>query len=130
MNMLVDIILVLVLIGSVGQGFNELVGYGVLKVGVPSGGMKITEDKFTEYQSSTNPTTVDEFTFTNIILSGLRIIGSALLAVITIIPLVVQTCMACGVDFETSVKLAAMLQGPIWLISIFGWYEWSTGRNL
>ena len=92
-------------------------------------GVTITENKFTEYQSSTNPTTVDDFTWTNLILSGLRVLGSAMLAVVTIIPLVISICMMAGLDFGTAAKLAIMIQGPVWLMCIFGWYEWSTGRS-
>lgn len=127
MNGFYDIILVLFIFGAVGQCFNE---FHVFNIAIPDSGVRLTESQVTEYQSSTSPTTVDEFTWTNIILMGLRVLGSAMLAVFTIIPLVVSLCMAVGVDFATSATLAVLVQGPVWFVSIMGWYEWSTGRSL
>lgn len=127
MNGFYDIILVLFIFGAVGQCFNEFAVFGVA---IPDSGVTISETQVTEYQSSTNPTTVDDFTWTNIILAGLRIIGSAMLAVFTIVPLVISLCQMVGVDFQTAAMLAVMIQVPIWFVTIFGWYEWSTGRSL
>lgn len=124
-----DIILILIIFGAAGSLFNDYVA-PVFGVNVPAGGITITQDKFTEYQSSTSPTTVDDFTWTNIILSGLKMIGSAMLAVVTIIPLVVSLCMAVGLDFTTSLAFAAVLQAPIWWIYITSWFEISTGRQV
>jgi hypothetical protein len=127
MNGFYDIILVLFIFGAVGQCFNEFQVFGVV---IPDSGVTISESTVTEYQSSTNPTTVDDFTWTNIILSGLKILGSAMLAVFTIIPLVISLCQAVGVDFATAATLALIIQVPIWFVTIAGWYEWSTGRSL
>ena len=127
MNGFYDIILVLFIFGAVGQCFNEFDVFGVT---IPDSGVTISESTVTEYQSSTNPTTVDDFTWTNIILSGLKILGSAMLAVFTIIPLVVSLCQSVGVDFATAMTLALIIQVPVWFVSIAGWYEWSTGRSL
>lgn len=127
MNGFYDIILVLFIFGAVGQCFNE---FHILDVPIPDTGVTIKESQFTEYQSSTNPTTVDDFTWTNIILIGLKVLGSAVLAVFTIIPLVISLCTAVGVDFATAATLAILIQVPVWFVSIMGWYEWSTGRVL
>jgi len=127
MNGFYDIILVLFIFGAVGQCFNEFQVFGVV---IPDSGVTISESTVTEYQSSTSPTTVDDFTWTNIILSGLKILGSAMLAVFTIIPLVISLCQAVGVDFATAATLALIIQVPIWFVTIAGWYEWSTGRSL
>lgn len=127
MNGFYDIILVLFIFGAVGQTFNEFDVFGVT---IPDSGVTITEGQVTEYQSSTSPTTVNDYTWTNIILSGLKIIGSAVLAVFTIIPLVISLCMAVGVDLSTATMLAVLIQVPVWFVTIFGWYEWTTGRSL
>jgi len=127
MNGFYDIILLLFIFGAVGQCFNEFQVFGVV---IPDSGVTISESTVTEYQSSTSPTTVDDFTWTNIILSGLKILGSAMLAVFTIIPLVISLCQAVGVDFTTAATLALIIQVPIWFVTIAGWYEWSTGRSL
>ena len=127
MNGFYDIVLVLFIFGAVGQCFNE---FSVFGVAIPDSGVTISESTVTEYQSSTNPTTVDDFTWTNIILAGLRILGSAFLAVFTIIPLVISLCQAVGVDFATAATLALLIQVPVWFVSIVGWYEWTTGRAL
>ncbi len=127
MNGFYDIILVLFIFGAVGQCFNE---FNVLGVSVPNNGLTITEGQVTEYQSSTGSSEVNDFTWTDIILKGLKILGSAMLAVITIIPLVISLCQSVGVDFATAATLAIMIQGPVWFVTIFGWYEWSTGRSV
>jgi hypothetical protein len=127
MNGFYDIVLVLFIFGAVGQCFNE---FDVFGVKVPDSGVTISESTVTEYQSSSSPVTVDEFTFTNMILIGLKVLGSAMLAVFTIIPLVISLCQAVGVDFNTAATLAIMIQVPIWFVTIAGWYEWSTGRSL
>ena len=127
MNGFYDILLVLFIFGAVGQCFNEFAVFGVP---IPDSGVTISESQVTEYQSSTSPTTIDDFTWTNIILSGLKILGSAMLAVFTIIPLVISLCQAVGVDFTTAATLALIIQVPIWFVTIAGWYEWSTGRSL
>lgn len=127
MNGFYDIILVLFIFGAVGQCFNE---FDVLGVSIPDSGVTISESQVTDYQSSTNPTTVDDYTWTNIILAGLRIIGSAMLAVFTIVPLVISLCQMVGVEFSTAAMLAVLIQVPVWFVTIFGWYEWSTGRSL
>jgi hypothetical protein len=120
-----DTIMVLFIFGAVGQCFNE---FHVLSVPIPDTGVTIQENQFREYQSSTNPTTVDDYTWTNIILIGLKVIGSAILAVFTIIPLVINLCMMVGVDFVTASTLALLIQVPVWLLCIKGWFELSTGR--
>jgi len=129
MNGFYDIVLVLVIFGAAGSLFNDVVA-PVFGITAPDGGLTITESQYTEYQSSTNPTTVDDFTWTNIILIGLKMLGSAALAVVTIIPLVISICTTCGLDFATSALFAVVLQGPVWWVSITGWFEWSTGRSL
>jgi len=127
MNGFYDIILVLFIFGAVGQCFNEFDVFGVV---IPDSGVTISENQVTEYQSSTNTITVDDYTWTNAILSGLRIIGSAMLAVFTIVPLVISLCQMVGVEFSTAAMLAVLIQVPVWFVTIFGWYEWSTGRPL
>lgn len=127
MNGFYDIILVLFIFGAVGQCFNE---FDVFGVSIPDSGVTISESQVTDYQSSTNPTTVDDYTWTNIIMAGLRIIGSAMLAVFTIVPLVISLCQMVGVEFSTAAMLAVLIQVPVWFVTIFGWYEWSTGRSL
>jgi hypothetical protein len=127
MNGFYDIILVLFIFGAVGQCFNE---FHVLGIPIPDTGVTIKESQWNQYQSSTTPSTVDENTWTNIIFIGLKVLGSAVLAVVTIIPLVISLCMAVGVDFSTAATLALLIQVPVWFVSIVGWYEWSTGRSL
>lgn len=127
MNGFYDIILVLFIFGAVGQCFNEFAVFGVT---IPDSGVTITESTVTEYQSSTNPTTVDDFTWTNIILAGLRILGSAMLAVFTIVPLLISLLQMVGIDLVTAAILSLLVQVPVWFVSIAGWCEWSTGRSL
>jgi hypothetical protein len=129
MNGFYDVVLILVILGGGVSVMNDLAA-PVFGINLPESGFHITEGTVTEYQSSTNPTTVDDFTWTNIILIGLKAIGSAVLAVITIIPAVVGLLTMCGCDPIIAAALAVVLQGPVWWITITGWFEWSTGRSL
>lgn len=129
MNGFYDVVLVLVIIGGGVSVMNDLAG-PVFGIHMADSGFHISEGTVTDYQSSTNPTTVDEFTWTNIILIGLKAIGSAVLAVITIIPTIMTLLGMFGVDPVVSAALALLLQGPVWWITITGWFEWSTGRSL
>lgn len=113
--------------GAVGQCFNE---FDVFGIHVPDGGATVTEGGTTSYVSSSVPSSVDEFTWSNVLVSGLKIIGSAVLAVFTIIPLVISLCQMVGVDFTTAATLALCIQVPVWFVTVTGWYEWSTGRSL
>lgn len=127
MNGLYDIVLILMIFGAVGQCFNEFHVFGVV---IPDAGTTVTEDMAREYQGASTPQSADDFTWTNVIISGLKIIGSAVLAVFTVIPLIISLCQAVGVDLVTAATLALVVQVPIWFVTIAGWYEWSTGRSL
>jgi hypothetical protein len=129
MNGFYDVVLVLIIFGAGISVMNDLAG-PVFGIQMADSGFHISEATVTEYQSSTSPTTVDDFTWTNLILMGLKAIGSAVLAVITIIPAIVTLLGMFGVDPVVSASLAALLQGPVWWITITGWFEWSSGRSL
>jgi hypothetical protein len=127
MNGFYDIILILFIFGAVGQCFNE---FHVFNTPIPDSGVTITEHQVTEYQSSTTPTTTDDLAWTSIIFVGLKVLGSAVLAVFTIVPLVISLLQMVGIDIITAASLALLIQVPVWFVTIMGWYEWSTGRSL
>lgn len=129
MNGFYDVVLVLIILGGASSLISDLAG-PVFGMNLPDSGFHLTEGEVTEYQSSTQATTVDDFTAMNYIIIGLKAIGSAALAVITIVPMVVTYLKMFGVDGALAVALAMILQGPIWWITITGWFEWTTGRSL
>jgi hypothetical protein len=126
MNGFYDIVLVCMLIGACGQFINESQAFGQTNVKY----VELNEDMVTEYQSSTTPTVTDEFTTTNLLFSGLRILGAAMVSIVTIIPFVATACMSLGASLEVAAGIALLLQIPLWFVTIAGWFEWTTGRSL
>lgn len=54
---------------------------------------------------------------------------SGVLAVITILPLFVTIMSAFGVPVWISVVIGMVIQGPLWLVTFNGAYQWWTGHN-
>lgn len=128
MNGLYDIILFLFILGAVTQGFQELgVTFGV---SVPNSGLTISESTVTELESGATSTETSDYSTWTILMSFLRVIGSAVLACFTIIPLCISIFQAVGISFDISLILATILQAPVTLITMFGLYEFWTGRSV
>jgi hypothetical protein len=125
MNGLYDILLFLFILGAVSQGFNES---GYFAVHVPDAGATMDNATVREiHQNAVNQST-NEFNWIEVIKSFMRVIGSAILAMFTIIPMVAGIMTSVGVDFGTALVMATMLQLPVTFVTLFGLYEFWTGR--
>ena len=129
MNGFYDVVLILVILGG-GVTFVNEMAYPVFGIHLPDSGFHISDNAVTEYQSSTEAVTIDDFTLMNYVFVGLKVLASAAFAVITIIPFVVTLLKMFGVSEMVAVLVALVLQGPVWFITISGWFEWTTGRSL
>lgn len=113
--MLYKIMLTLFIFGFVTGAINAA---GIYSTDIPETGTTIAEEDviaFTEAQD--DPLNI--FFIYSAITTALRVLGSAFLAVITILP----QLHALGVPLVWGM----MLQGPIWLVEVWGVYQFKTG---
>ena len=113
--MLYKIMLALVIFGAVIGAINES---GIYSVQIPETGATIEEEdviSFTEAQDDP----LNYFFIFSAIASALKVLGSAFLAVLTIVP----QLKALGLDYIW----AFMIQTPIWLVEVWGIYQFKTG---
>ena len=113
--MLYKIMLALFTFGFVIGAINAA---GIYDVAIPDTTTTIDEEsvvKFTEAQDDP----LNYFFIFSAISTALHVLGSAFLAVITILP----QLHALGIP----VVWGMMIQGPIWLVEIWGIYQFKTG---
>jgi hypothetical protein len=125
MNGLYDILLFLFVLGAVSQGFNEL---GFFGVDVPDAGVTLSDDNVREIHESSMNQSTNEFNWIEVIKSFMSVIGAGILAMFTIIPMVAGMMIAVGVDSTFAYGAAAILQAPVTFVTLFGLYEFWTGR--
>lgn len=125
MNGLYDILLFLFVLGAVSQGFNEL---GFFGIDVPDAGVTLSDDNVREIHESALSQSTNEFNWIEVIKSFMSVIGAGILAMFTIIPMVAGMMIAVGVDGTFAYASAAILQAPVTFVTLFGLYEFWTGR--
>jgi len=128
MNGFYDMLLFLFILGAATQGFNEL---GIFDMTAPDPEISAPgEAQVQELQDSAANQGVSEFNFIQIILSFGRVIGMGFMAMFTIIPMAISWMTAVGLNFVLAAALAGILQVPITFVTIFGLYEFWTGRSV
>jgi hypothetical protein len=125
MNGLYDILLFLFILGAVSQGVNEM---GFFNQNIPDAGVTLGDSTVTEIHSSALSQSTNEFNWIEVIKSFMRVIGAGILAMFTIIPMIVGFMQAVGVDYNLALLMAGILQAPITFVTLFGLYEFWTGR--
>jgi len=125
MNGLYDIMLVLFILGAMSQGFNEL---GFFDHSVPDSGLTLDESVVSEVHTGALNQSTNDFNLIEVIKSFMAVIGSGILAMFTIIPLVMGYMTMVGVDAGTALIMAGILQAPVTFVTLFGLYEFWTGR--
>jgi len=125
MNGLYDILLFLFVLGAITQGFNEL-GYFDQKI--PDSGISLSENNVEEIHEATLGMEANEFNWIEVIISFMRVIGAGILAMFTIVPMVIGVMQLVGADFTFSVIVAGILQAPVTYVTLFGLWEFWTGR--
>lgn len=124
---LYDILLLLFVFGLLSGGVNEL---GIFEMKVPASGFTISNSTVTEVQSGALSQTANDFSAWEVIMSFMRVIGSGLVALFAVGILVFSICNSVGAPTGISTFAALAIQGPVTFITLFGLYEWWTGRNV
>lgn len=115
--MLYKIMLTLFIFGLVCGAINES---GIYDHPLPTSDPQITQADVEDFAGQTGDGLNFFFVYTAIATS-IRVLGGAILSCITILPLM----YSLGVP----VWLGMVVQGPIWLITIWGIYEFKTGHQ-
>jgi len=116
--MLYKLMLVLFIFGAVIGAINEA---GLYSTVLPESGATINEAEVTEITGSLSDSTVNPFTVIQILMSCGKVLIGGMLSIVTIIPTMVS--------FGVPLVWASMVQAPIWLIEVWGVYEFYTGHQ-
>ena len=116
--MLYKLMLVLFIFGAVIGAINEA---GLYSTVMPESGATIDEAEVTEITGSLSDSTVNPFTIIQILMSCGKVLIGGMLSIVTIIPIMVS--------FGVPLVWASMVQAPIWLIEVWGVYEFYTGHQ-
>jgi len=124
---LYDILLVLFLFGLLCGGANEL---RTFEMKVPASGFTISNSTVTEIQSGALSQPANDFSAWEIIQSFMRVIGSGIVALFAIGILVYNLFNSAGAAPEICLFAASIIQAPVTFVTLFGLYEWWTGRSV
>lgn len=115
--MLYRIMLCLFIFGLVAGAINEA---GVYNVSLPGNDVSITAADVEDFAGSSDDG-LNVFSAYNGIATAARVLGGAILACITILPIL----WAYGVP----TWLGMIVQGPVWLVTIWGLYQFRSGHQ-
>jgi hypothetical protein len=127
MNGFYYILLFLFCFGAVTQGVNEL---AIFDYTVPTNGAQISNQTVRDIQSGSEQTALNPFNAIMVLVSFMKIIGMGVVAMFTIIPVIVEIFTMVGMDMGTALIMAGMIQAPVTFVTLFGLFEWWTGRSV
>jgi hypothetical protein len=127
MNGLYTILLFLFIFGVVAQGVNEM---GVFDYTMPYTGAQIDNGTIDTLQSGALGTDLNPWNTVMIFISFMRVIGAGVLAMFWVAPIISQYFTMAGADGTWAMIIATMLQAPLTFVTLFGLYEWWTGRTV
>jgi len=127
MNGLYTILLFLFVFGAVTQGINEM---NVFEYTVPTTGSQLDNTTIRDLQSGSETTTLNPFNTIMVAVSFLRVIGAGVLAMFVIAPTIVSIFTMVGADGTWAAIVATMIQAPLTFVTLFGLFEWWTGRSV
>ena len=116
---LYTIILTLFIFGFVTAGINES---GMFEQPLPVTDVGFNESGVTEVTAGATAVGTNPVSAIAMILVFFRVLASAALAVVTILPIL----MSWGTPFWA----AMMVQGPVWFVELGGLYQWATGHTM
>lgn len=115
---LYKIMLVIFTFGAVAGAINA---FGLYSAKVPETGFELSEASVTDLTQATNEVALGPFTVISILLTVGRVLASGFLAVLSIIPMLMQ--------YGVPAIAAAMVQAPVWLVEAWGLYQFYTGYS-
>lgn len=127
MNGFYDLLLFLFIFGIAAGVVNEA-GFGTTQV--PSPGITISEDAVTGVQEGAANQTSSDFSVWEVILSFMRVIGSGVAAMFLAGLVFGGMLASLGMDSALATMIGAAIQAPITFVTLFGLYEWWTGRSV
>jgi len=127
MNALYTVMLFLFTFGIVTGTMNTL---GVFDTALPPYGATVNDSQVTDLQSGALTTPLNVFNAFMIPIMFLRIIGQGVLALFVVAPMLHDYMTMFGAPDKWAWTIALMVQAPLTLITIFGLYEWWTGRQV
>jgi len=127
MNLLFDILLVLLAIGLVTGVANER---GIFPTKVPSNNISVSTSTVTEIQSGAAGQPANDFNAWTVIQSFMRIVGTMLTAVFAVGVLVYNYMISAGMPTADALQYSLLIQGVVTFITLFGLYEWWSGRSV
>ena len=125
MNGLYTLMLFLFIFGTVTQGVNEM---GLFTVVIPTNGAQMNTSVVTSLQSGALGTDLNPWNTIMILMSFLKVIGAGVIAMFIVLPFIVQILTMGGMAMSQALIVAGMIQAPITFVTLFGLYEWWTGR--
>jgi hypothetical protein len=114
------IMLLMIIFSAVCGGLNTLGWYST--VSLPATGAGISQAQVTELTKSVGQTSVNAWTIYTVLGMCFNVLGSCLLNLLSIIPLLTA--------FGVALPITLMIQTPIWLVLAIAVYELWTGHVL
>ena len=127
MNGFYDLMLFLFIFGLAAGAINEI---GAFDTSVPNPGVKLDDSIVTEVHEGALKQTSSDFSVWEVIMSFMRVIGSGVMAMFTVYFAIVAICQMVGADLTFAYIAVGLLQPPITFVTLFGLYEWWTGRSV
>jgi hypothetical protein len=124
---LYDILFFLFVFGLLSGAVNEL---GIFEMKVPSSGFTISNSTVTEVQSGAMSQPANDFSAWEVIQSFMRVIGSGITALFAVGLVVYSLLMSVGSPPQIATFAAVAIQGAVTFVTLFGLYEWWTGRSV
>ena len=115
--MLYKIMLALFVFGLVAGALNEA---GIYTTAIPGSDVSISAADVEDFAGSGGDGLSIFYIYSGIATAA-RVLGGAILACITILPLLSQ--------FQVPIWLGMIVQGPIWLVTIWGLYQFRSGHQ-
>ena len=116
---LYTILLTLFIFGFVTSGLNES---GMFKKQMPETEIGFTDAQVKEITEGAKAAGTNPVSAIALIGSFFRVFASAVLALITILPILIS--------WGVPIWAGMMIQGPVWLVEVAGLYQWATGHNM
>lgn len=127
MNGLYEILLFLFIFGAVTQGINEM---ALFSFTMPTNGAQLDNQSVRDIQSGAQTTDMNPYNAVMIVLSFMKVIGAGVVAMFLVAPTIYSIFTMVGADPTWAMIIGTMIQAPLTFITLFGLFEWWTGRSV
>jgi hypothetical protein len=127
MNGLYSLLLFLFVFGAVTGAINSL---GVFDTAIPTNGAQLNTSTVRDIQAGSENTPIFFLNYVMVAVAFLKVIGAGVLAMFLVAPLIYQIFTMMGMDAVTAGAISLMIQAPITFVTLFGLFEWWSGRQV